>query len=103
MKRLDRIKNMEKALNASSAAVNKLAEAMDGYERAQGELKALFDYYGSMKWREDREADEEGKLPEDLPRGVLSEDAVYDLIIEHRELMARLAKAVAFSIDENLF
>ena len=37
---------------------------------------------------------EEGEFPPDLKRGVLSEDAVYDLITEHIELVTRLQKAV---------
>lgn len=102
MKRTERIQKMEQALDASAAAIKRLSEAMDEYERAQKDIKKLFDYYGSVLWMEDYEADEAGKLPEDLPRGVLSEDAVYDLITEHRELMARLSKAVAFAIDGKL-
>lgn len=102
MKRTERIEMMEQALGASSAAVKKLSEAMDEYERAQKAIKSLFDYYGSVLWMQDYEADEAGKLPEDLPRGVLSEDAVYDLITEHRELMARLSKAVAAALEKNM-
>ncbi len=102
MKRTERIEMMEQALDASSAAVKKLSEAMDEYERAQKAIKSLFDYYGSVLWMQDYEADEAGKLPEDLPRGVLSEDAVYDLITEHRELMARLSKAVTATLEKNM-
>ena len=51
-------------------------------------------YYGSDRWHADRALEERGALPDDLKRGVLSEDAVYDLITEHIELVARLQKAV---------
>ena len=44
------------------------------------------DYYESGLWRTDFEADEAGELPADLKRGVLSEDAVYDLITDETEL-----------------
>ncbi|MBR0135723.1 MAG: DUF4298 domain-containing protein, partial [Clostridia bacterium] len=37
----------------------------------------------------------------DLKRGVLSEDTVYDLIIDNRDLLARMAKLVAKAIEEN--
>ena len=43
-------------------------------------------------WREDYEADEVGTLPEDLKRGVLSQDALYDLLSENRELLLRMAE-----------
>ena len=43
-------------------------------------LAALEAYYTSGEWREDYEADERGELPPDLKRGVLSQDALYDLL-----------------------
>lgn len=43
-------------------------------------LRLLEAYYTSGQWREDYEADEQGLLPEDLKRGVLSQDALYDLL-----------------------
>ena len=44
-----------------------------------------------------------GRLPADLKRGVLSEDAVYDLITDHTALMARMQKAVLKSIEKKEF
>ena len=32
------------------------------------------------EWREDYEADERGEIPRDLTRGVLSQDALFDLL-----------------------
>lgn len=43
-------------------------------------LPALSDYYSSDAWRRDFAADEAGLLPQDLKRGVLSEDGIYNLI-----------------------
>jgi hypothetical protein len=43
-------------------------------------LRLLDAYYTSGEWREDYEADERGELPPDLKRGVLSQDALYDLL-----------------------
>lgn len=43
-------------------------------------IKMLEDYYTSGQWRDDYEADEQGLLPDDLKRGVLSQDALYDLL-----------------------
>ncbi len=102
MKRTERIEKMEQALDASAIAVKRLSEAMDEYEGAQKAIKSLFDYYGSSLWMQDYEADEAGRLPKELKRGVLSEDAVYDLITEHRELMARLSKAVTAALEKNM-
>ena len=76
-------------------------EALSSYDGALEKLKEVSDYYGSVQWMRDFEADEAGKLPKDLKRGVLSEDAVYDLICENRELLARMAKLVANAIEDN--
>ena len=43
-------------------------------------LRLLEAYYTSGEWQEDYEADERGEFPPDLKRGVLSQDALYDLL-----------------------
>ena len=43
-------------------------------------LAALESYYTSGQWLADYEADERGELPPDLKRGVLAQDALYDLL-----------------------
>ena len=42
----------------------------------------LRDYYTGGQWLEDYEAEERGELPEDLKRGVLSQDGLWDLMEE---------------------
>ena len=48
-------------------------------------LKELAGYYGSPEWKEDFAADEAGLLPKDLPRGVLSEDGIYNVLTALKE------------------
>ncbi len=48
--------------------------------------RALEAYYTGGAWMRDFEADEAGLLPKDLPRGVLSEDGIYDLLETFGEL-----------------
>ena len=43
-------------------------------------LRQLSDYYSSPEWKRDYAADEAGLLPNDLKRGVLSEDGIYNLL-----------------------
>jgi len=102
MKQIERIEKMEEYLNASEKAVQELSEALERYEEVLGSLKKLSDYYGSTLWMRDYETDEAGKLPSDLKRGVLSEDAVYDLLTEHHELVLRMSRAVTKSIEGKL-
>ena len=88
---IPRIRAMEQALNRARAAADALESALSAYEAAQPDLAALSAYYESGLWREDYEADEAGRIPKDLPRGVLSQDALYDLLRDADELSARLA------------
>ena len=45
--------------------------------------------------RDDFEADDAGKLPKDLKRGVLSEDGIYDVLSDHYALTVRLLDTVS--------
>jgi hypothetical protein len=92
--RITRIKMMESYLDETDAALRELSKALGRYESIRDKYYALEKYYGSSDWRSDFEADEAGILPDDLKRGVLSEDAVYNLITEHEDLMSRLEKAI---------
>ena len=47
----------------------------------------------------DYEDDEKGKLPKNLKRGILSEDAIYDLIIEHKEIIKKIMKIINNEVD----
>ena len=54
--------------------------------------KQLNEYYTSKSWKEDYEADEQGNLPSDLKRGVLSQDGLYDALKEYDTLLNILKK-----------
>ena len=69
--RLDRIERVEKYERLFDEAAS---------SRDPEKLRLLNDYCTSGKWLEDYEADERGELPPDLKRGVLSQDALYDLL-----------------------
>ena len=51
----------------------------------QDMIDELTAYYGSREWKKDFADDEAGRLPEDLKRGVLSEDGIYDLIERYKD------------------
>ena len=91
MEQTERIGYMEKILNEGTAAVAALEDALDRYTALAPRLEELFEYYGSARWFADLEDDEAGRLPDGLCRGVLSEDAVYDLISDCRRIEDMLA------------
>lgn len=87
-----RIRLMERRLNHALAAVKRLSSALEKYEAAQEAIAALSEYYGSDLWKQDFAADEAGLLPEGLKRGVLSEDGIWNLLTDCKELDRRLGK-----------
>ena len=89
-----RIRKMEQLLNRSAAAVTALASALENYDAIRSELQELADFYASPLWLQDLDADRAGALPADLKLGVLSEDAIYDLLEENRRLLT-LMKAIS--------
>ena len=99
MDQIERIRDMESCLDASEKAIRELSEALSTYEKVQLQYRKLSDYYGSDQWMQDHADDEEGKLPRDLKRGVLSEDGVYDLITENRELLVRMLRLVTSALE----
>ena len=90
--RIRRITEMENRLNRIGTAL-KIAELCpDGLEAVREDVRALSAYFEGPLWQEDFEADEAGLLPQDLKRGVLSEDAIYDLLTEYDALKVQPQK-----------
>ena len=90
MTQIERIKQMERCLDRASQAVKRLSVALDEYDDVQDALRQLSDYYGSDAWKHDFADDLAGLLPPDLKRGVLSEDAVWNLLEDVRDLKERM-------------
>ena len=89
---IKRISQMERRLNRASVAVKRLEAALDKWEAAQEAIAALGEYYGSDLWKQDFADDEAGNLPADLKRGVLSEDAIWNLLAACKEQNDRMKK-----------
>ncbi len=77
MEQIERITYMEQILDEGIAAVS--AEDPQVLCAIKNRLQELFDYYHSPLWLQDLDDDRAGLLPADLKRGVLSEDAVWEL------------------------
>ena len=94
MEQLARIKQMEQCLDKASVAVMQLSEALDKYVDVQEAIAKLGEYYGSEEWKQDFADDEAGRLPKDLKRGVLSEDGIWNLLSDSRELNIRMLETI---------
>ena len=89
-KAIKRIREMEGILDSTVQKVDALEESIIAFIACQSEIQKLESYYTSDDWKEDYTLDEEGKLPPDLKRGVLSEDGIYNLLERNRELLEQL-------------
>ena len=81
---------MELRMERAATAVMELSAALENYEAVQEDIAALNQYYGSEVWKQDFAADEAGLLPADLKRGVLSEDGIWNLLEDAKELNKRI-------------
>ncbi|MBQ5928728.1 MAG: DUF4298 domain-containing protein [Oscillibacter sp.] len=90
MKQIERITYMEQILDEATEAVSSLSEALEKYSTVQDKLQELIAYYTSEQWRQDFDDDDAGKIPSNLKRGVLSEDAVYHLLADNTDLKERM-------------
>ena len=77
-----RVQEMEERFDRLQAAVTNREVVGEDYE-------VLREYMDSGRWRKDYEADEKGKLPAGMKRGVLSQDGLYDLLADAAELIVK--------------
>lgn len=91
-----RVREMEGVFDRATALLKEIGKfgAKAKKTRAAGKLRqelrtaidALEAYYESPLWKADFAADEDGRFPAGMKRGVLSEDGVYDLLEQYGEL-----------------
>ncbi|ONK28576.1 hypothetical protein BVE84_03185 [Streptococcus azizii] len=96
MNDVKKIQKMEEILNRAETVFMALEESLEEFEQLLPSLMTLFAYYESDEWMRHYRMDEEGQFPQNLARGVLSQDAVYHLMMDYYEVqrtMQELGKA----------
>ena len=86
------IMEMESRFLSASGTLKEMSELLEHFRHAQTLLAELEGYYTSPQWRKDYEDDEAKKLPELLRRGVLSQDGIYNLLEQNKELLSEMAE-----------
>ena len=94
-----RIYRMEEILDKSCKAVRDLQEALNRYVALEEEIRELELYYTGGQWQKDFADDEAGKLPRNIRRGVLSEDAVFDFLALRDEVIGTIRKSFPKNAD----
>jgi hypothetical protein len=80
--RIERIREMEASFNKVREAVASMHSSLKMLSDVEEDIVLLQTYQSSRQWLEDFEADERGEISKDLPRGVLSEDGLHDLLVD---------------------
>ena len=84
---IERIKWMEQRFNKALATIKD--RSADSLKAIKEDVVELSKYYGSELWKPDFAADEAGNLPPDLKRGVLSEDGIWNLLSDYRDIQKK--------------
>ena len=90
--RIARVNKMEQNFDVCLKAEKELSAALENYKNALNGFAELAAYYDGGDWKSDYEADEAGKVPAALKRGVLSQVGLDDLLTAHRELKVDMLK-----------
>lgn len=94
---IQRIRQMEEILDTLEAALEENPVRVREDPALREMVSVLTRYYEGGEWMADYAQDERGELPIDLKRGVLSEDAVYNLLCD----LAALSEANENSCGPN--
>lgn len=96
----ERVLLMEDRYNEVMRVLAALDEAVAEYEDFKSELDVLKDYMESGQWKADFEADEAGRIPNTVSRGVLSEDGLYNLLDDADKIVAHVREVFALKNSE---
>ncbi len=90
MKKYEHIKQMEDILRKQEQTIANLNVCIDEMHDNMEEYNRLIEYYYSEQRDKDLADDEKGLIPQDLKRGVLSEDEIYNLMVDYQDVVVKL-------------
>ncbi|HEL1613890.1 TPA: DUF4298 domain-containing protein [Streptococcus suis] len=90
-----RVEQMESVFHSQFQLVSALQSLLEQVETSQQAYLELLDYYQSPTFLEDVDLADRGEFNH-LPCGVLSEDGVYNLLVDRKELAAKLRECANF-------
>lgn len=79
-KAINRIEQMESYFDILQSIAKGNPSAIHQDSSARNMLQILTEYYESGQWLQDYELDEQKLLPQNLKRGILSQDSLYDFL-----------------------
>ena len=94
-KRIAKIEKLENDFDLVRSVADDLDGALYDFAAVQRRIERLFQYQESGEWQKDFEADEKGELPKNMKRGILSEDALDELLTDVTILRERIKELVS--------
>ena len=83
---MTRVMQMEQYMDEVFKTLKSNPNAVKEKEEIRSKIEVLTEYLDGGQWLSDYECDERGELPANLKRGVLSQDALYNLLCEIEEM-----------------
>lgn len=80
--------------------LDKLSSSLEEFKNHQKELEKLEKYYYSEKFMEDYDASNKGEIPDDINKGILTEDAIYDLLGDNYYMARELLDLANYIIQD---
>lgn len=100
MMQIKRIEEMEKSLDISIKIIKQFEESLKEYKKVQRHIKKISKYYGSKEWYKD--FDDYNDKKANIKAGVLSEDGIYNVIMENKEIGKELNKLSKKILEEKI-
>ena len=101
MTNIDRISKMEGILDESLSIIDEMHALSEKIDDHADQLKELLDYYSSENYTADIEDDENGLLPSNLKRGVLSEDGIWNMLESYRSAAIEMMETALNVLKNN--
>lgn len=86
----ERVKAMELAFDRAVEIIRSPSPDIHALRKIKDTVAELKEYQTSGLWLKDFESEEAGKLPEGIRCGVLSEDGLYNLLIDYDRIIREL-------------
>ena len=95
---IKRIELNEERYDKIESIINELNDTLNKFKTCQKEFSLLNKYYGSKKWFKDKYNFEKNLIPK-IKAGVLTEDAIWDLNDDIKEVIS-LMKSIVDEYNE---
>ncbi len=100
MGQVERIRKIEEIYDRQRMLTDNLRDALAEFQKHLPQYFLLADYYKSEQYMQDVDDSNLGLLPSNLKCGILSEDAVYNLLADQHTLALKMLKTATEMIEK---